>query len=152
MFSLRLNNRRAKLARANKHTGPVRDNNSSGDLAESPGDENNWQQKPSTPFIDQAASSEGLKQGQQVMLMDERGGEIGKGMVLRTDGEWYGLSLETRQVCVVDVMELSGSYDWSKMILPYGSDDVGRTFGEANSRFGVMRVAWDVNKLRSQTV
>uniref|UniRef100_A0A1J3E6R1 Homeobox domain-containing protein n=1 Tax=Noccaea caerulescens TaxID=107243 RepID=A0A1J3E6R1_NOCCA len=147
-----LNNRRAKLARANKHTGPVRDNNSSGDLAESPGDENNWQQKPSTPFIDQAASSEGLKQGQHVMLMDERGGEIGTGMVLRTDGEWYGLSLETRQICVVDVMELSGSYDWSKMILPYGSDDVGRTFGEANSRFGVMRVAWDVNKLRSQTV
>ncbi|CAA7047065.1 unnamed protein product [Microthlaspi erraticum] len=148
-----LNNRRAKLARANKNSGLVRDNNSSGDLAESPGDENSWQQKPAIPFIDlAAASSEGLKQGQQVMLVDERGGEIGRGMVLKTDGEWYGLSLEARRVCVVDVMELSVSYDWSKMSIPYGSDDVGRTFGEANSRFGVMRVAWDVNKLRYQTV
>lgn len=91
---------------------------------------------------------EGLKQGQQVMLMDERGDEIGKGIVLSTDGEWYGLSLETRKVCVVDVMELRGSDGWSTMMIPYGSDDVGRTFGEANSRFGVMRVAWDVNKLQ----
>lgn len=81
-------------------------------------------------------------------LMDERGDEIGKGMVLRTDGEWYGLSLGTRQICVVDVTELSESYDWSKKMIPYGSDDVGRTFTEANSRFGVMRVAWDVNKLQ----
>ncbi|KAJ0265015.1 Nodulin homeobox [Hirschfeldia incana] len=148
-----LNNRKAKLARASKH-GPARDNNSSGDLPESPGDENTWQQqKPSTPFADKASatsssSSEGLKRGQQVMLVDERGVEVGKGMVFKTDGEWYGLSLETRQVCVVDVMELSGLYDYSKMSIPYGSDDVGRTFGEANSRFGVMRVAWDVSKLQ----
>lgn len=96
------------------------------------------------------SSEEGIKRGQQVRVMDERGDEIGKGTVLRTEGEWYGLSLETRQVCVVDVMELTGSYDWSKMI-PYGSDDAGRTFEEANSRFGVMRVAWDVNKLQYQT-
>lgn len=82
------------------------------------------------------------------MLVDERGVEVGKGTVLKTDGEWYGLSLETRQVCVVDVMELSGLYDYSKMSIPYGSDDVGRTFGEANSRFGVMRVAWDASKLQ----
>ncbi|KAL1188399.1 Nodulin homeobox [Cardamine amara subsp. amara] len=156
-----LNNRRAKLARTNKQTGPVRDNNSSGDLPESPGDENTWQQKPTTPFIDQTgsinpktgenlmrSSEEGIKQGQHVRLMDERGDEIGKGLVVRTDGEWYGLSLETRQVCVVEVMELSGSYDWSKKLIPYGSDDVGRTFGEATSRFGVMRVAWDVNSLQ----
>ncbi|KAJ4876535.1 sequence-specific DNA binding [Raphanus sativus] len=148
-----LNNRKAKLARASKQ-GPARDNNSSGDLPESPGDENTWQQqKPSTPFADKASaasssSSEGVKRGQQVMLVDERGVEVGKGMVLKTDGEWYGLSLETRQLCVVDVMELSGLYDYSKMSIPYGSDDVGRTFGEANSRFGVMRVAWDVSKLQ----
>ncbi|CAN7089345.1 unnamed protein product [Brassica rapa subsp. narinosa] len=147
-----LNNRKAKLARASKH-GPARDNNSSGDLPESPGDENTWQQqqqKPTTPFADKASasSSEGLKRGQQVMLVDERGVEVGKGTVLKTDGEWYGLSLETRQVCVVDVIELSGLYDYSKMSIPYGSDDVGRTFGEANSRFGVMRVAWDVSKLQ----
>ncbi|KAF8116470.1 hypothetical protein N665_0017s0029 [Sinapis alba] len=147
-----LNNRKAKLARASKQ-GPARDNNSSGDLPESPGDENTWQQKPTTPFADKASaasssSSEGLKRGQQVMLVDERGVEVGKGTVLKTDGEWYGLNLETRQVCVVDVMELSGLYDYSKMSIPYGSDDVGRTFGEANSRFGVMRVAWDVSKLQ----
>ncbi|KAG7619461.1 Homeobox domain [Arabidopsis suecica] len=159
-----LNNRKAKLARANKQTGPAHDNNSSGDLPESPGDENTWQQKPSTPIKDQtvtetpktgenlmrtsSSSEEGIKQGQQVRLMDERGDEIGKGTVLRTDGEWNGLSLETRQICVVDVMELSESYDGSKKMIPYGSDDVGRTFTEANSRFGVMRVAWDVNKLQ----
>ncbi|CAH8361082.1 unnamed protein product [Eruca vesicaria subsp. sativa] len=148
-----LNNRKAKLARASKQ-GPTRDNNSSGDLPESPGDENTWQQqKPTTPFTDKASaasssSSEGLKRGQQVMLVDERGVEVGKGTVLKTDGEWYGLSLEARQVCVVDVMELSGLYDYSKMSIPYGSDDVGRTFGEANSRFGVMRVAWDVSKVQ----
>ncbi|ESQ37988.1 hypothetical protein EUTSA_v10028409mg [Eutrema salsugineum] len=156
-----LNNRKAKLARANKQGWPVRD--SLGDFPESPGDENTWQQKPSTPITDQAASrtpktgenpmrsssssEEGLKRGQQVVLMNERGDKIGIGMVLRTDGEWYGLSLETRRVCVVDVVELS-AYDWSKMIIPYGSDDVGRNFEEANSKFGVMRVAWDVNKLQ----
>ncbi|XP_010430680.2 PREDICTED: nodulin homeobox-like isoform X2 [Camelina sativa] len=162
-----LNNRKAKLARANKQTGPARDNNSSGDLPESPGDENNtWQEKPLASLQDQTAqnpktgenvmkssssSEERIKQGQEVRLMDERGDEIGKGMVQRTDGEWYGLSLETSQVCVVDVLELSGSYDWSKMIIPYGSDDVGRTFGEATLKFGVMRVAWDVSKLQYQT-
>ncbi|KAH0908324.1 hypothetical protein HID58_031645 [Brassica napus] len=56
--------------------------------------------------------------------------------------------MEKALVCVVDVIELSGLYDYSKMSIPYGSDDVGRTFGEANSRFGVMRVAWDVSKLQ----
>ncbi|EOA19928.1 hypothetical protein CARUB_v10000178mg [Capsella rubella] len=159
-----LNNRKAKLARANKQTGPARDNNSSGDLPESPGDENTWQQKQATSSKDETASEnpktgenlmrsstsseEGIKRGQQVRLMNDSGDEIGKGTVLRTDGEWYGLSLETKQVCVVDVMEHSGTYDLSKMVIPYGSDDVGRTFGEAASKFEVMRVAWDVNKLQ----
>ncbi|VVB07080.1 unnamed protein product [Arabis nemorensis] len=147
-----LNNRKAKLARANKQTGPVRDNNSSGDLAESPGEENTWQQAASsrTPKTgDNPMRPDGLRQGQQVTLLDkEIGDEIGKGIVLSTDGEWYGLNLETRKLCVVDVMELRGSDLWSTMTIPYGSDDVGRTFGEAKSRFGVMRVAWDVNKLQ----
>ncbi|KFK30908.1 hypothetical protein AALP_AA6G041600 [Arabis alpina] len=130
-----LNNRKAKLARANT----------------------TWQQKP---FTDQAASSrnpktvespmrpDGLRQGKQVTLWDKDiGDEIGKGIVLSTDGEWYGLNLEARKLCVVDVMELKRADLWSTMTIPYGSDDVGRTFGEAKSRFGVMRVAWDANKL-----
>lgn len=92
---------------------------------------------------------DGLRQGQQVTLLDKEIGDvIGKGIVLNTDGEWYGLNLETRKLCVVDVMELRGSDLWSTMTIPYGSDDVGRTFGEAKSRFGVMRVAWDANKLQ----
>ncbi|CAH2071846.1 unnamed protein product [Thlaspi arvense] len=158
-----VNNRKAKLARAVKQ-GPVRDNNSSGDLAESPGDENTWQQKTSTPTQDQgtsgnpkagenpmrssSSSEEGLKRGQHVVLMDERGDGIGKAMVLQTEGEWHGISLETRQVCVLNVTELSAAIDWTKMIIPYGSNDVGKTFKEANSRFGAVRVAWDVSKVR----
>ncbi|CAN8308599.1 unnamed protein product [Cochlearia groenlandica] len=145
-----LNNRKAKLARANKQ-GVVFDNNSSGDLAESPGDENIWNLKPLTSFKDQFASSsaaeEGVKQRAHVALMDERGYDIGRGIVTRTEGEWYGLSLDTRHVCVVDVTSLSVSHDFSKWNIPYGSDVVGKTFGEAESKFGVMRVAWDVNKL-----
>ncbi|XP_010522671.1 PREDICTED: nodulin homeobox [Tarenaya hassleriana] len=144
-----LNNRKAKLARASKQAGPARD--SSGDLPESPGDEINVQ-KPSTSkgsSQNPRSSGDGVKPGQKVVLTDETGEEIGKGIVYKAEGEWYGMSLDSKQVCVVDVVKLTTGSDGREKLLPYASDDAGSTFEDAETRFGTMRVAWDVTRLQS---
>lgn len=82
--------------------------------------------------------------GQYVVLLDGQGDDIGKGKVHQVQGKWYGKNLEESQTCVVDVMELKAER-WSR--LPHPSETTGTSFDEAETKLGVMRVSWDLNKL-----
>lgn len=78
------------------------------------------------------------------MLVGGQGEEIGKGKVFQLHGKWCGKSLEELATSVVDVCELrvdKGSR------LPYPSEATGTTFAEAQTKFGVMKVLWDLNKI-----
>ncbi|MED6152757.1 hypothetical protein PIB30_095064 [Stylosanthes scabra] len=82
--------------------------------------------------------------GQVVVIVDAVGDEVGKGKVFQMYGKWYEKSLEESSTCVVDVSELKidkGSR------LPYPSVATGNTFLEAEMKFGVMRVQWDLNRV-----
>ncbi|XP_077218641.1 sequence-specific DNA binding transcription factor ATNDX [Tasmannia lanceolata] len=81
--------------------------------------------------------------GQYVLLIDGEGKEVGKGKVYQVEGRWLGQSLE-EAVCIVDVLELKVER-WTR--LPHPSESAGMTFDEAEAKSGVMRVAWDANKL-----
>ena len=81
--------------------------------------------------------------GQYIVLLDGQGDEVGKGKVHQVQGKWYGKNLE-ESVCVVDVMDLKVER-WSR--LPHPSETTGNSFDEAETKFGVMRVLWDSNKL-----
>ncbi|KAJ4727569.1 nodulin homeobox-like [Melia azedarach] len=84
------------------------------------------------------------KPGQYVMLVDAQGEEIGTGKVHQVYGKWNGKSLEESGTCVVDVIELKAER-WKG--LPYPSEATGSSFSEAEAKLGVMRVAWDSNKM-----
>lgn len=78
------------------------------------------------------------------MLVDAQGEEIGTGKVHQVYGKWNGKSLEESGTCVVDVIELKAER-WKG--LPYPSEATGSSFSEAEAKLGVMRVAWDSNKM-----
>ncbi|XP_042491431.1 nodulin homeobox isoform X2 [Macadamia integrifolia] len=81
--------------------------------------------------------------GQYVSLMDE-GEEVARGKVYQVEGKWHGRSLEEAATCVVDVLDLKVER-WTRLQHP--SEAAGTTFDEAEAKNGVMRVAWDVNKI-----
>jgi hypothetical protein len=78
------------------------------------------------------------------VLVGVQGEEIGKGKVFQSHGNWYGKTLEELATCVVDVCELRVD---KGLRLPYLSEATGTTFAEAETKFGVMRVLWDLNKI-----
>ncbi|XP_058083057.1 nodulin homeobox isoform X5 [Magnolia sinica] len=82
--------------------------------------------------------------GQYVSLIDGEGKEVGKGKVYQVEGRWHGKSLEEAGICVVDVIELKAER-WSRV--PHPLEAAGITFDEAETKNGVMRVAWDANKI-----
>lgn len=82
--------------------------------------------------------------GQFVVLVDVKGEEIGKGKVYQVHGNWYGKNLEELERCVVDVNELKADRGAK---LPYPSEATGTSFDEAESKIGVMRVLWDANRI-----
>ncbi|XP_062171969.1 nodulin homeobox isoform X3 [Alnus glutinosa] len=82
--------------------------------------------------------------GQYVVLVDVQGEEIAKGKVNQVHGKWYGRSLEELETCVVDVNELKAERGAK---LPYPSEATGTSFDEAETKFGVMRVLWDANRI-----
>ncbi|EOY11983.1 Sequence-specific DNA binding,sequence-specific DNA binding transcription factors, putative isoform 3 [Theobroma cacao] len=103
-------------------------------------------ENPEAPeFVDfGAAEFVQCKPGQFVVLVDGRGEEIGKGKVHQVQGKWCGKSLEESGTCVVDAVDLKAD-KWVK--LPYPSEATGTSFEEAETKFGVMRVMWDSNKI-----
>uniref|UniRef100_A0A2P2LQ09 Homeobox domain-containing protein n=1 Tax=Rhizophora mucronata TaxID=61149 RepID=A0A2P2LQ09_RHIMU len=84
------------------------------------------------------------KAGQNVVLMNGKGDKIGRGKIHQTQGSWYGKSLEELGTCVVDVSELMAER-WTR--LPYPSEATGTSFGEAETKIGIMRVLWDSNSI-----
>lgn len=82
--------------------------------------------------------------GQYVVLVDPQGEEIAKGKVYQVHGKWYGRSLEELETCVVDVNELKAERGTK---LPYPSEATGTSFDEDETKFGVMRVLWDANRI-----
>ncbi|XP_047981556.1 nodulin homeobox-like isoform X3 [Salvia hispanica] len=82
--------------------------------------------------------------GQYVMLVDERGGEVGKGVVFQISGQWCGKSLYNSGMCVVDIKELS--VDKSSNVL-HPVEGTCDSFYQTEERFGLIRVLWDVNKV-----
>lgn len=84
------------------------------------------------------------KLGQYVSLTDAEGKEVGKGKISQVEGRWQGKSLEEAGICIVDILELEVER-WTRV--PYPVEATGTTFDEAEAKNGVMRVAWDANKI-----
>ena len=82
--------------------------------------------------------------GQHVVIVDAEGDEVGKGKVFQLLGKWYGKSLDESATCVVDFTELKAG---KGLRLPYPSVATGTTFAEAETKLGVMRVLWDLNRV-----
>lgn len=170
----RLNNRKARLARAakdgrtlsegdnlDKHCGslvlPPCD--SPGSPVEDVGNlsaaRENVQRvtgpAPSTCFTENpaavsVASTETAKcmAGQYVVLVNDKAEEIGRGKVCQVSGKWYQRDLEELGTCVVDIIDLK--VDRSAK-LPYPSELTGTSFDQAERKFGFMRVLWQSSKL-----
>lgn len=146
----RLNNRKARLARVAKETRHT----SEGENPDSPNeDQPNMpsnsksvnQSKPEPkPFIskhDQLVYEPGMI----VLILDRDRNEVGTGKVFQVEGRWQGKSLADAGLCVVDVIKLK--VESSKEVLN-PSEVTGRTFEEAvTQNGGIMRVAWDTEKL-----
>ncbi|KAL1542680.1 nodulin homeobox-like isoform X1 [Salvia divinorum] len=84
--------------------------------------------------------------GQYVMLVDERGGEVGKGAVYQISGQWCGNSLYKSGMCVVDIKELSVDKS-SNVLHPVVEEGTCNSFYQTEKTFGLIRVLWDINKL-----
>lgn len=160
-----LNNRKARLARTakdvraaagdadnpipDKQRGPVP---GSYDSPDSPGDvsqarKDNKPEPSLARFVDLGSPVSGHRgnTGQHVVLVNGRGVEVGRGKVFQVLGMWHGNSLEGSATCVVDISELKA--DNKSLQLPYPSPATGRTFADAETKFGVMRVLWDSNRV-----
>lgn len=83
-----------------------------------------------------------FKPGQFVCLLDKGGKEIGKGKVIQAQGLWHGSCLEEVGTCVVEVTELKVE---RRTQVQHPSEVTGTTFEEAETKNGVMRVAWNAN-------
>lgn len=169
----RLNNRKARLARAAKDNRAQPEVDDSlpdkqaeqgqalqPDSPESPGNEVpstskviTWGASRNSAEKSGAALSESvnpspaelaLEPGQHVAFMDARGEEIGEGTVHQVYGKWNGSILEESKTCVVNITELKVQ-KWSQ--LPYPSETTGSSFEEAEAKIGTMRVLWDLNKI-----
>ncbi|RZC53345.1 hypothetical protein C5167_012196 [Papaver somniferum] len=81
-----------------------------------------------------------LETGQNVVLKDEKSKEVGRGRLHQVEGRWNELSLEESKTFVVDVFQLNVD---RQTLLPHPSEKAGSTFSEAETKNGVMRVAWD---------
>lgn len=171
MCQIRLNNRKARLARTardvrptadvdypvpDKHRGPV----GSCDSPDSPSDTSNARKdlltlariasgdNPESSLAE--AIDDGppefvqFKAGQSVVLVDAQGEEVGKGKVFQVRGKWHEKSLDESETCVVDVCELKAD---KGLGLPYPSEFTGTSFADTVKKIGVMRVLWDSNKL-----
>lgn len=92
---------------------------------------------------DIATPSPSFEPGQYVMLVDERREEVGKGAVFQVGGHWCGNDLDQSGTCVVDIKNLSVDI-FSNVLHPVEGT---YTFSQAEKRFGLMRVLWDINKL-----
>ena len=168
-FINRLNNRKARLARTakdvratsdvdnappDKHGGPGPvscDSSVPGEDANVPSNERRDtgsvenSDTAMAEFIDIGpAEFVQCRPGQYVVLVDVQGEEIGKGKVHQVHGKWFGRNLEELETCVVDINELKAERG---AIVPYPSEATGTSFDEAETKFGVMRVLWDANRI-----
>ena len=174
-FINRLNNRKARLARTAKDAratsdvdnalpdkqdapGPVSSNTVPGEDANVPLNERRDTQSmlrigrsgensdtAMADFVDIGpAEFVQCRPGQYVVLVDVQGEEIGKGKVHQVHGKWFGRNLEELETCVVDINELKAERG---AIVPYPSEATGTSFDEAETKFGVMRVLWDANRI-----
>ncbi|KAK9137032.1 hypothetical protein Sjap_007626 [Stephania japonica] len=82
--------------------------------------------------------------GQSVSLLDKERRVVANGKVYQVEGSWHGNSLDESGKCVVDVIELKVDR-WKR--LPYPSEAAGTTFHDAETKNGVMRVAWDAKRM-----
>ncbi|PWA96972.1 Homeodomain-containing protein [Artemisia annua] len=89
-------------------------------------------------------SSSKHEHGQCVMLIDEKGQEIGQGSIYLTKGVWFKKNLEELSLCVVDVNELKVAKETE---LPHECDGTGSSFATAEMILSKMRVLWDSSKL-----
>ncbi|XP_044503187.1 nodulin homeobox isoform X2 [Mangifera indica] len=155
-----LNNRKARLARANKDTRAPLGADTSFPGKQVAGGQRQIHDSPGSPGEDHLQSnvrgtrstfrqspvpeSSESKVGQHVVLLDGKREEVGKGIVNQVHGKWYGKELEESGTCVVDVVEFKAD-KWS--MLPYPLEDTGSTFGETEEIPGVKKVLWDCNKM-----
>lgn len=84
-----------------------------------------------------------FKPGQDVMIVDAVGEEVGRGRVFQVHGLWNQKNLEELGTCVVDVKELKVKRGTR---LPYPAVSYGGSFEEAETKVGVMRVMWSANR------
>lgn len=163
---LRLNNRKAKLARAAKDvslerlgsSGHLDSPRSSMDdarvsLAARGSVENEATNIEVTASVDEEdmgtsrrnnpARTVSFEPGQYVMLVDEMGNEVGKGLVVQVNGNWCEHNLVQYRICVVDIKELLIDR-FSNVLHPL---ETCNSFYQAEKRFGSMRVLWDLSKL-----
>ncbi|CAL0324235.1 unnamed protein product [Lupinus luteus] len=142
-----LNNRKARLARTAKDPGDA--SHAKKDLlcltriasADTP--------EPSlSGSVNVGSQESGIRKsaGKSVMLIGGQGEDVGNGKVFQGRGNWYGKSLDETGTCVVEVTELKVDKTFR---LPYPSEATGTSFAEAESKLGVMRVLWDLQRLHA---
>ncbi|KAI3831095.1 hypothetical protein MKW92_040820 [Papaver armeniacum] len=78
-----------------------------------------------------------LETGQNVVLKDEKGKEVGKGRLHQVEGRWNELSLEESKTFIVDVFQLNVD---RQTLLPHPSEKAGSTFSEAETKIGNPRI------------
>ncbi|KAK9057272.1 hypothetical protein SSX86_022107 [Deinandra increscens subsp. villosa] len=81
--------------------------------------------------------------GQYVMLLDDQGQDVGKGIIHLARGVWFGQNLVEQKLCVVDVHDIKVPKGTR---LPHPSD-AGSRFSEAELILGRMRILWDSSQL-----
>lgn len=172
----RLNNRKAKLARIAKDVRPsVEGGNldrqgSSGqaELPNSPTDNSSTPSSAKGTVINEVADMKPrvnedkdlgtsvikpsdstppimhFEPGQHVVLVGEKGEEMGKAKVFQVHGSWCSRNLEQSRICVVDVTELAVP---RSTLLPHPLDATCNSFDQTETRLGLMRVFWDLNKV-----
>ncbi|XP_019436230.1 PREDICTED: nodulin homeobox [Lupinus angustifolius] len=142
-----LNNRKARLARTAKDPGDA--SHAKKDLlcltriasADTP--------EPSlSGSVNVGSQESGIRKsaGKSVMLIGGQGEDVGNGKVFQVRGNWYGKSLDETGTCVVEATELKVDKAFR---LPYPSEATGTSFAEAESKLGVMRVLWDLQRLHA---
>lgn len=156
--SNRLNNRKARLARAAKDNRalPEVENNArdKSESPESPGMNETYVSSSSrgrprstsriTIEKSETAEFSRFEPGQRVALVDTHGDEVGRGTVIQVRGSWCGRSLDDMETYVVEITDLKARR-WLR--LPHPSEATGNSFEEAEAKLGTMRVLWDSNKV-----
>lgn len=83
--------------------------------------------------------------GQEVVLLNSDGRELGIGTIDELEGIWRSKRLDEQNLCLVEVTELKVEKETP---IPYPSQRGGATFGQAEALLGIIMVFWNMKDMR----